>query len=95
MLSVSMPNAVTSLAFVDTATKCFATAFSSPPFPSLATPSSSQSRATFALVSVSSVVKVLEEMMNSVLAGSRSRSVSQMSVGSMLETKRIAMSRCE
>ena len=37
------------------------------------TAASSQLRATVALVSVSSVVKVLEQTMNSVVAGSRSR----------------------
>ncbi len=88
MLASSMPNAVTSLAFVDTATKCLATAFSSPP-----SPASSHSRATRALVSVSRVVKVLDEMTNRVVAGSRLRSASEMSVGSMLETKRIVSVR--
>ena len=33
MLAVSMPNLATSAAFVETATKCLATAFSSPPSP--------------------------------------------------------------
>ena len=46
-----------------------------------------------ALVSVSRVVNVLDETMNSVVAGSRSRSASETSVGSMLETKRIVRSR--
>ena len=50
----------TSLAFVDTATKCRATAASSPS--SLTT----QFRAEVALVIVSSVLNVLDEMMNSV-----------------------------
>jgi hypothetical protein len=40
MLAVSMPNFVTSFAFVDTATKCFVTDFSSP-----ASPASDQLRA--------------------------------------------------
>ena len=88
MLASSMPNAATSLAFVDTATKCLATAFSSP------SPSTSHCRATLALVSVSSVVNVLDETMTSVDAGSRSRSASETSVGSMLETNRIVRSRC-
>jgi hypothetical protein len=41
-----------------------------------------------ALVIVSSVVKVLEEMMKSVSAGSRSRVASTRSMPSTLETKR-------
>ena len=95
MLASSMPNAATSSAFVDTATKCLATAFSSPPSP-LEQPVRGP---TVALVSVSSVVKVLDETMKSVVAGSRSRSASETSVGSMLETKRnvsvaVARSRC-
>ena len=45
-------------------------------------------RALCALVMVSSVVKVFEEMMNSVSAGSRSRVASTKSVPSTLETKR-------
>ena len=51
-------------------------------------PSSSQLRASRALVRVSSVVKVLEATMNSVVSGSRSSVFSATSVGSMLETKR-------
>ncbi len=87
MLAASMPNADTASALVETATKCFATAFSSP------SASTIQVRATLALVSVSSVVNVLDETTTSVLAGSRSRSASDTSVGSMLETNRIVMSR--
>ena len=68
MLAVSMPNFATSAALVDTATKCLATAAWSPP-----RPASIQSRAVWALVIVSSVVNVFDEMMNSVSAGSRSR----------------------
>ena len=83
MLASSMPNLRTSVAFVETATKCFATAASSPP-----SPSTSQSRAARALVSVSWVVKVFDETMNSVVAGSRSRTASVTSVGSMFETNR-------
>ena len=64
MFAVSMPNADTFSALVETATKCFATAFAFPP-----RPSSSQSRALCALVMVSSVVKVFEETMKSVSAG--------------------------
>jgi hypothetical protein len=47
-----------------------------------------QSRAIRALVRVSSVVKVLDATMNSVVSGSRSAVFSAQSVGSMLETKR-------
>ena len=54
---------------------------------------SSQSRAVVALVIVSRVVKVLELMMNSVSAGSRSRVASQMSLPSTLDTKRHSMRR--
>ena len=54
-------------------------------------PASSQSRAVCALVMVSSVVKVLEETMNSVPPGSRSRMASAKSVPSTLETKRKVM----
>ena len=42
---------------------------------------------------VSSVVKVFDETMNSVSAGSRSRTASAKSVPSTLETKRNVMSR--
>ena len=52
-----------------------------------------QARAAWALVSVSSVVNVLEQMMNSVSSGSRSRVASTKSVPSTLETKRNVMSR--
>ena len=88
MLSVSMPNFATSLALVETATKCLAMAGSSPFMPA-----SSQPRADCALVIVSSVVKVLEETMNSVSAGSRSRTASAKSVPSTLDTKRNVMAR--
>ena len=88
-----MPNAATLSSAVDTATKCLATAAfaaSSPSSmaPDARSPSSSQLRASRALVSVSSVLKVLEATMNSVVAGSRSLVFSATSVGSMLETKR-------
>ncbi len=59
-----MPNSATFSALVETATKCFATAAASPP-----KPASDQSRAVCALVIVSSVVNVFDEMMNSVSAG--------------------------
>ena len=64
--SVSMPNSRTFSALVLTATKWRATAASS------RSPARSQSRAVRALVSVSSVPKVLLLTMNSVSAGSRS-----------------------
>ena len=63
MLSVSMPNSETPSALVETATKCLATASSAP------SPASDHSRAVWALVIVSSVVKVFEEMMKRVSAG--------------------------
>ncbi len=75
---------------METATKCLATASSSPP-----RPASDQSRAERALVIVSSVVKVFEEMMKRVSCGSRSRVASTKSVPSMLETKRKVISRRE
>ena len=78
-----MPNSATFAALVDTATKCRATAAASPP-----RPSSSQRRALSALVIVSRVVKVFDETMNSVSAGSRSPVASTRSVPSMLDTKR-------
>ena len=63
MLAVSIPNLVTSAALVETATKCLAMAFSSPP-----SALSIQSRAVWALVIVSSVVKVFEETIKRVSA---------------------------
>ncbi len=87
MLAVSMPNSATFPALVDSATKCLATAASSP------SASSSQVRAEVALVTVSMVVKVLEATMNSVSAGSRSRMASCRSAPSTLETKRNVRSR--
>ena len=83
MLAVSMPKSATFSAFVDSATKCLATAS----WPA-SSPVSSQSRAEVALVMVSMVVKVLEAMMNSVSAGSRSRTASCRSAPSTFETKR-------
>ena len=82
MFAVSMPNLVTSAALVDTATKCRATARSSPSVRRL------QSRAAWALVSVSWVVKVFDDTTKSVSAGSRSRVDSTKSAPSTLETKR-------
>ena len=87
MLSVSMPNAVTSSAFVETATKCFAIAASSP------SAASAHSRAVCAFVIVSSVVNVFEETMNSVSSAARSRVASAKSVESTFETKRNVRSR--
>ena len=80
-----MPNSATFSAFVDSATKCLATAVS--PVPP-ASASSSQLRADVALVTVSMVVKVLEATMNSVSAGSRSRTASCRSAPSTFDTKR-------
>ena len=90
MLSVSMPNSFTFSALVETATKCLATALLV-----ARAPASDQSRAELALVIVSSVVNVFEEMMNSVSAGSRSRVASTMSVESTFETNRNVISRSE
>ena len=87
MFAVSMPNLATRSAFVDTATKCLATAASEPRAPTI------HSRAEVALVSVSSVPNVLEEMMNSVSVGSRSRVASAKSVESTLDTNRKTRSR--
>src|SRR5208337_3046616 len=82
MLAVSMPNLETSAALVETATKCRATAACSW---SLAR---DQTRAEWALVMVSRVVKVFDEMMKRVSSWSRSRVASAKSVPSTLETKR-------
>ncbi len=89
MLPVSMPNSETPSALVETATKCFAVAASSP------SALRSHSRAVRALVIVSRVVKVFEQTTNSVSAGSRSRVASAKSVPSTLETKRKLISRAE
>ena len=78
---------VTSSALVDTATKCFATAASSPSV------ASDHSRAVRAFVIVSSVVNVFDAMMNSVSPGSRSRVASWKSVPSTFETKRNVIER--
>ncbi len=82
-----MPNLVTPAILVETAAKCFATAASEPSF------ITSQARAVAALVIVSSVVKVLEEMMNSVSAASRSSVASLKSAPSTLATKRNVIER--
>ncbi len=77
-----MPNLATSAALVDTATKCLATARSSRSAARL------HARAARALARVSWVVKLFDETMKSVSAGSRSRVASTKSVPSTLETKR-------
>ena len=82
-----MPNAATFSALVDTATKCFATAASSPSWPT------AQSRAEWALVRVSSVPNVLDEMMKNVSSAARSRVASTKSVESTFDTNRNVMSR--
>ena len=87
VLAASMPNFVTPAMLVETATKCLATAASDPSFVT------SQARAVAALVIVSSVVKVLEEMMNSVSAASRSCVASLKSAPSTLATKRNVIER--
>ena len=76
-----MPKSATLSSAVDTATKCFATASDSS---SPDSPSSSQALHSRALVSVSSVPKVLLATMNSVVAGSRPLRLVPASVGSML-----------
>ena len=89
MFSVSMPNSRTFSAFVLTATKWRATAASS------RSAARSQSRAVRALVSVSSVPKVLLLTMNSVSAGSRSMVASRRSEPSTLDTNRNRRERSE
>ena len=85
--AVSIPNSATRSAFVDTATKCLATAAGSPSWPS------THSRAEVAFVSVSSVPKVFDEMMKSVSSADRSRVASTKSVESTLETNRNVIAR--
>ena len=87
MLRGSMPNSATRSAFVDTATKCRATASS----PSAAT---IHARAARAFSSVSIVPNVFETTTNSVRAGSRSRVACQKSLPSTFETKRHVSSGC-
>jgi hypothetical protein len=88
MFALSIPNSDTLPMFVETATKCLATALTSPP-----SPASSHWRALSALVIVSSVVNVFEETMKRVSAGSRSRVASTRSVPSTFETKRNVRAR--
>ena len=83
MLVVSIPNSATFAALVETATKWRATTEVSPPKPARI-----HSRAVWALVMVSSVTNVFDEMMKSVSAGSNPATASAKSVPSTLETKR-------
>ena len=89
MLAVSIPNALTRSALVDTATKWLATASSVP------RADTTQSRAELAFARVSSVPNVLEEMINNVSSGERSRTASTKSVESTFDTKRKLMSRVQ
>ena len=73
---------------VDSATKCLATASSTG-----RSPASSQARAEVALVIVSIVVNVFDAMMNSVSAGSRSRTASCRSAPSTFDTNRTVSAR--
>jgi hypothetical protein len=82
-----MPNSATASAFVETATKCFAIADSSP------SAASTHSRAVCAFVIVSRVVNVFDETTKSVSSAVRSRVASTKSVESTFETKRNARSR--
>ena len=86
MLAGSIPNSATRPPFVDTATKCLATASS----PRAAV---SQARAERALVSVSTVPNVFEDTTNRVSAGSRSRVASHTSVPSTFDTNRNVIDR--
>ena len=87
MFAVSIPNALTRSAFVETATKWLATASAEP------SADTTQSRAELALARVSSVPNVLDEMMNSVSSAARSRTASAKSVESTLDTNLNVMSR--
>ena len=87
MFSVSIPNAATASAFVETAAKWRAIADSSPSAASV------HSLAVVAFRMVSSVEKVFDETMNRVSAGSRSRVASAKSVPSTFETNRNVRSR--
>jgi hypothetical protein len=85
-----MPNLLTASPLVETATKCFATAASEP------SSSRTQRRAVAALVMVSSVVKVLDEMMNNVSSAASPSTASVKAAPSTFATKRkvIARSLC-
>src|SRR4030095_1441419 len=86
MLPASMPKLTTSALLVETATKCFDIAASSP------IAFKHHWRAARALVNVSRVVNVFEQTMNRVSSGSTARTASVKSVPSTLETKRKVMS---
>ena len=91
-----MPKSATLGRAVETATKWWATASvfaaSDPSMaPDASSPAHSQSRARRALVRVSSVVKVFEATMKSVVSGSSPLVFWAMSVGSMFETNRAWM----
>src|SRR5579864_5510006 len=86
MLDVSIPNPATFSALVDTATKWWATEAS----PNAAV---THARADPALVSVSTVVNVLDDTMNRVSAGSRSAVASQKSLPSTFDTNRTVSGR--
>ena len=90
MFSTSMPNSDTFSAFVDTATKCRATAASEPP-----SAPNTQSRAERAFVRVSNVVNVFDDTMNNVSAASNPCTASTRSAPSTLETNRNCISRRE
>ena len=92
MFAMSMPNAVTAFTLVLTATKCFSTASRS--FTGFKAFSSQAFRLS-AFVIVSWVVKVFEQTITNVSAGSRSRVISAKSVPSTFERKRKSRSRCE
>ena len=81
MLFVSIPNSATALPLVESAAKCFATALLS------FADANNQSRAEFALVMVSCVVKVLDATKKSVVSGLTFFNASAMCVPSTFETK--------
>ena len=89
----SIPKAATRSAWVETATKCRATAGESGP--ASPSPASSQVRAAVAFARVSCVVNVLEHTMNKVVAGSSPANASCTSAGSTLETNRKVSDRSE
>jgi len=95
MFFVSIPNAATSFAAVETATKCFATAASASFFesPAFFASARNHSLAASALDIVSCVVNVLDAMMKSVSAALTWRSVSARWVESTFETKKNFMLR--
>ena len=82
IFAVSIPNAATFSALVETATKCLLTAFS------FFNVFNNHFRAEFAFVIVSNVVNVFDDTMNSVSAGSRSCVASTKSIPSTFDTYR-------